>query len=163
MGIAAKPTPTATASADAKIPSAPVGHGVGRDPERLEEAPQPVLQVQGHCRNAREVYGGDQVGLGRIASGSSVPNIEAERRVDMYGERQDQTDAKYPQDVAVRYETSAKVAERFAVLVGFFGAQEDLQCAEEMGDDESQDRDATQRHNPFATNGALVDAQAAAH
>ena len=101
--------------------------------------------------------GGIEIGLLDVVDGpgGALQEPELERRPDVQDDGNEQCDARAPQEGRER-------SQHRRVMIDFFGWQEDLQIAEQMADDESEQDEAGDGHYRFLADGGLPEPQAAA-
>src|SRR5208283_3147557 len=100
--------------------------------------------------------GGIEIGLLDVADGAggALQKPELEGRPDVQADGNEESDASAPQEGREGFQ-------RGRVVIDMFGGQKDLQIAEQMADDETEQDEAGDGHNRFFADSGLPEMQAA--
>src|SRR5208337_3892047 len=99
---------------------------------------------------------GIEIGLFDVVDGpgGALQKPELKRRPNVQAYGKEQGDPRAPQKGGKRFQ-------RRGVVIDFFGRQEDLQIAEQVADDETEQDEASDGHDRFLADGGLPEMQAA--
>ena len=151
--------------------------GVATHPVVIEPAPGEVGEMEeevqqddgaGDPHRAAGVVRGDVVAAADVGllpvdavAGVGLPAHRGERvrRVHVHDEGGDQHDADRPQQPGPGNHVDAQLPKRLGVLAYLEGTLVDVEVADHVAHDEAEQHDATDRHDPLAPDGALIEVQ----